>query len=345
MFCSSLVQRPRTLIPTAMRNALGSLLRGPPRGKRRVSRQVCLFALGMIGDVVLALSALRRLIEHHGPQHCVLVVSPSVQALARREFPGVEIVLLPSDAPSLTRDILPLWWRERRQFAAYRFDRCVCFNHQRSLYYEVAVSWADATEDFRLQPETYPALTAGLGTELLAHRRVAELALDRPLELAEILPRFTSVPAGDDGRLLVYPLSRDSSRSLPVTQVVAILRHWRAHRTAPVVLGGSPRDLAVLESYAAACGAAGLGGVTVEAPAGVVAFVAHVAAAGAVLSADSAAGHISTAFDKPTVVLTSRDWLGLCQPWTRSARQKVFLRDAPDAEIAAALDARARSDK
>lgn len=339
MYCSPLLRSPRTLIPAGLREALGLLLGGPPAAKNPANREVCLFALGMIGDAVLALSALRRLIEHHGQQNCVLVVTPAVHALIGREFPGVETVVLPGDASSLTRDILPLWRRERKKFAAYRFARRVCLSHQRSLYYELALSWSDARADFRLLPETYPAEPADTCTELQAHRHITERALGRPVDLAEILPRFNTATASDDGRLLVYPLSLNADKDLPVERVVALLRLWRKRSQAPVVLGGRPDADPALQQYAVSLRAAGMADVTVETPAGVCAFVDHVARAGALLSAESAAAHIGTALDKTSVVVVPPPLWGYGQPWQKSARQHAFRFDAPDAEIAKALPA------
>jgi ADP-heptose:LPS heptosyltransferase len=208
--------------------------------------------------------------------------------------------------------------------------------HLRPPYHDIAVTWIDAARDFRLMREDYPF---GTGGELEAHRRVVSAALGREVAREEILPSFAHFPVSDDGRLLVYPLSQDGTKNVPVERIVKILRLWRARSRAPIVLGGSPRDTATLERYAAAARAAGIDPVTVEAPPGVVAFVEHAAAASAVFSADSAAAHVGAACDKPTVVLMmDRAWHGISLPSPRSGRQQVFLADeADDATVAAAL--------
>ena len=339
MLCSPLPAEPRALLPVQVRNLAAWWLSGPPRGPRSRRRHACLFALGHIGDFVLALSTLRLFVREFGAEQCTLVVLPALAPVVAAELPGVELITLPPYAVSLTREILPIWWRERSQFARDRFAFRIAVNHQRFLYREIVLSWIDAERDFRLLPSTYPHPSPDdQCTELHAHRRLAALVLGRAVMWEEIVPRFTAWTASADGRLLVYPLSNDRSRNVPADQVASILRCWRERQRAPIVLAGSPADTATLRSYAAIAHAAGVAGIVVETPAGVENLVAHVAGASAVLSADSAAGHIGATFDKPTVVLTPAGWYGLCQPWHRSARQKTFvLNEATPEEVAAAL--------
>ncbi len=340
MYCSPQLHPPATVIPAALRDWLGNRLSGKARGPRRAHRRLCVFALGWIGDFVLMLSAIRLVLREQQASDCTLIVSPATAALAQKEFPGVDCLTLPVDCSSLLRDILPLWQRERSRLSAESFDRLVCFSHQRPLHFELALSWIDAGEDFRLLPATYPAVPAGgMCTELLGHWRLVEQVLGRTVDREEMLPRFTSLTPGNDGRLVVYPFSRDAARNLAPAQVVRVLRRWRERSRAPIVLGGGPADEPSLRECAALARLAGLEISGVETPQGVDGLLRHVAEAGAVLSSDSAAGHIAAALDKPCVVITTPGFLGYCQPWARSGRQKVFLDDARDETVAGALPA------
>ncbi len=360
MYCSPLQSSARTIIPAAIREWLGALLSGPLPGSRTRRHAACLFALGRIGDFVLTLSALRLLVREFGATNCVLVVPNPLAILAGREFPGVQCITLPTEAASLMREILPIWWRERNKFSADSFDQLICLSHQRSLYYELALSWIDTARDVRLLPETYPTvsgedvpashrpddggpashrLSDGWCTELLAHQRLVETVLGRAIGQEEILPRFTSLTASEDGRLLIYPFSRDATRCLPLEKVVGVLQNWRARSRGAIVFGGNLVDTPELERYAQAARSTGLDNISIELPSGLDGLLKHVAQAGAVFAADSAAAHVATALDKPSAVMTTRLFYGYCQPWGRSGRQHVFLPDAPADQVAGALPA------
>ncbi len=339
-FFPPFLTEPRTRIPRPVRNWLGSFLLDPPRGPRLRHKQACVLALGRIGDFVLSLATCRLLARELGADQITLVLPPGLAGLAAAELPGVELIPVPAEANGLIRDIVPLWWRERPKFAACRYERRIALNHLRPFYHEIVLSWIDAKTEHALTFESYPAgLADGTCRELQAHRLVASAALARSVDAAELLPLFTRFTPRDDGRLYVYPLAHDGAKDLPPERVGRILRFAIAQRHRPVVLGGSPHDAARLERQATALRAEGLRDITVETPAGVIPFIEHLAAAGAVLSADSAAGHIATAFDKPAVVLMPEAWHGLAQPWARSARQHTFQFRDSDELVAAALAA------
>lgn len=328
----------RTLIPSALRDRLGGLLGGPAPGPRPQERTACLFALGHIGDFVLTLSALRLLAREFDPTRCLVVGTKPLAGLVARELPGVDFISLPMDGPSMLRDILPAWRRERRTLAAYRCARRISFSHQRSLYHELALSWIEAREDFRLLPQTYPLTPEpDTCTELLAHQRLAAQVLGRPVAREEILPAFVSESPSDDGRLLIYPLASTPDRFLPLPHTLASAQQWSATHDGPIVLGGASAERPSLEAYARALHNAGMTRVLVETPAGVEALVRHIANASALLAGDSAAAHIGVAFDKPVTLILPESQLGYCQPWRRSARQHCFTFDSAPEAVARTL--------
>jgi ADP-heptose:LPS heptosyltransferase len=337
MYCSPHLQ-PATLIPTRVRDRLGAVLGGPPPGRHDERYPVCLFALGRIGDFVLMLSALRALVREFGPAACVLVIPTPLAGLVAREFPGVRCVALPTEAASLFRHILPIWRTERPKLAEFHFGQLICLSHQRSLYYELALSWIQTEKTARLVPATYPPTpTEGLCTELLGHWRLVEQVLGRPIPREEILPRFSTQDITDGNQLVVYPLSLDATRSITPEKTAQVLLLWRSQNRAPVIFGGSPGDEPALRQYADLARAAGVQDVSIETPAGLQSLLDHVAHAGAVFAGDSAAAHLAAAFDKPSVVLTNRRFYGYAQPWSRSTRQQVFLHEESPERIAGAL--------
>lgn len=310
------------MLPGWLRQWAGKQLGGPPAGHKTRSRRTCLYAVGRLGDFVLTLSALRCLLAEYGSENCTLVIANAVLPLATREFPRCSLIALPTEGPSLVRDIIPAWWREREKFSREHFELRICLSHQRTLYHETTLSWISASRDLRMLPESYPpAPLDGVCTDLIAHQRVVKSALGHPVGHNEILPQFSSVPSSDDHRLLVYPLSRDAERCLPVELVIESLRLWRQRSSAPIVFGGSPGDTRMLEKFLHAARQAGIDHVTIEIPTGVNGFIEHIARAGAVLSTETAAAHVATALDKLTVVMLGGGLQGLCYPWRRSNRQ------------------------
>lgn len=322
MYCSTLIRPEQTRIPRPLREWIGQRLSGPPPGSHHRQAKACLYAVGRIGDFVLMLSALRLLIDHFGSAHTVLVLAHAARPLAAKEFPGVRCLTLPPEGAGVMRDLWPTWRAHRAQFAKDHFDCVISLRHQRTLYHEVTLSWISASTDVRLMPADYPQqANPDLSTELLAHRVLVERVLGRPVAPAEIIPRFTTIPVSDDGRLVIYPLSQDEQRCLSVTQVTSLLRLWRQSSSAAIIFGGSQADASRLAPYLKAAAANGLTGMNVETPAGIEALIDHLAQAGAVLASESGAAHIATALDKRAVILTGGGLQGLCYPWRRSPRQ------------------------
>ena len=58
--------------------------------------RVAVVKLDRLGDAVLALGAIHTLIQEFGSQSCLLVVSPQAEVLMRREFPKVDLLVLPA---------------------------------------------------------------------------------------------------------------------------------------------------------------------------------------------------------------------------------------------------------
>lgn len=330
MLCSPMLRPDRTRLPAALRDWLGAKLSGPPRARDPQHLTACIYTVGRLGDFVLALSAIRLLVEHFGAANCALVTSPAVAGLAAEEFPGAHIITLPTEGASLTRHILPAWFRHRSKFRRWHFTHRINLRHQRTLHHEVTYSWIRADRDLHCAPEFYPASAAhGFSTELLAHAQVVGSMLGRDLVPEEIAPRFKSLTPSDDHRLLVYPLSRDRLRCLAPEIVVAALRRWRERYQGSIVFGGSTAEADSLMPYLAAAQQAGLRDVSVEVKDGVAAFFAHVAKAGTILTTETAAAHVATALDKRAIILLGGGFHGLCFPWSRSSRQLIVQHQLP----------------
>src|ERR1035437_9081597 len=120
---------------------------------RKVGRRyaVAIIKMDRLGDFVLAVSAIRRLIERYGESECLLVVSPLTSALAKREFPCVEILVLPWGLSHIRT--LGATMRYRRMVSRLRVDTVVCLRHQRWDYEEIVISWFAAERSIRVLDE------------------------------------------------------------------------------------------------------------------------------------------------------------------------------------------------
>ena len=273
---------------------------------------------------MLTVSALRTMLAVWGEERCLLVVSQAAAPLAACEFPRTPRVVLPDLAPSLTRHLVPAWWRERRQFRGIACERVVCLSHHRDLYKQVVLSWIATDRLHLLERATYPTVHAeGWCLELVAHQRLAEAALGRALASDEVLPRLTSIQATDGETLVVCPLASEPIRRVPESVLVPALARWRNRSRAPITLSGPSGAAAELARLAATLHAAAPGPIEVAAGDSFGEFLARLARAGAVLAAESGPGHLATALDKRAVIAVGGGLHGLCAPWRRSARQTI----------------------
>lgn len=327
-------------IRSAVLRVLAGLRARAPQAEA-ASPRVCLFKPDRIGDFVLALGTMRRLTEEHGEVNCEIVVLEPVAELARAEFPRARVVALPDVAVS--RHLLQAsacWLKWRRPLSTVTADTVICLRHHRDLAEECALLWLNARHVLGLQNSRHEisefdqaALPSSLTSaapraaatepplclELAGHRALLRLALGREVRSEEVLPQLVSVTPEPGRALLLAPFSSSLLKDYPDAQLVeALALHGSAM---PLQLTGSPAQRPRLErlcqSLKLRCGAA----VEVLPDGSVIDLVRAIARARAVVTVDSAAAHIATAMDKPTVILHNGTRHGEFGPWQRSGRQ------------------------
>ncbi|MEQ2006016.1 MAG: glycosyltransferase family 9 protein [Limisphaerales bacterium] len=308
--------------------------------------RVCLFKPDRIGDFVLALGAMRLLTEKHGEANCEIVVLEPVAELARAEFPRACVVALPVVAAMRhLPQAVTSWLKWRKVLAAVTADTVVCLRHHRNLAEECALLWLNARHVVGLQNSRHeisefdqaalpPSLTSAVQRpaatetphclELAGHRALLRLALGREVCGEEVLPQFVSVMPEPGSALLLAPFSSSALKDYPDAQLAeALAMHGPVM---PFQLIGSPAQRPRLESLGKSikllCGTA----AEVLPDGSVPDLVRAIARARAVVTVDSAAAHIATAMDKPTVVLHNGTRFGEFGPWHRSARQRWLVK-------------------
>src|SRR5688500_441975 len=88
-------KRWRPVVERRLRRWLTVALAGPHGAAARRANGVAIVKLDRLGDFVLALGAVRRLLAHFGPDS-LLVISAVAEPLAAREFPEVPRIVMPA---------------------------------------------------------------------------------------------------------------------------------------------------------------------------------------------------------------------------------------------------------
>lgn len=329
------------------RVALRVLSRWPARRPTRAGAgggKVCFFKPDRIGDFVLALGAMRQLAAAHEEERCEFVVAAAVAELARAEFPRATVFALPPLRPRRHLLRVAASWRQWRPvLAGLEADTVICLRHHRSVEEECALLWLGAGRVIGLEnsgheisaahqaalpgtlTEAVPrplAASPSLCLELECHRQLLRRALRRETTDQEILPRLTSVRPESGDTLLLAPFSSSWLKDYPAARLLEALARALPRLPGPLALTGSAEQLPRLETLRGMvhrrCGV----DAQIQAGATLDTFIAAVARARAVLTVDTAAAHIATALDKPTVILHNGTRYGEFGPWHRSARQR-----------------------
>jgi len=327
-----------------------SLARPPVRRPAARRFRAAIYKVDLIGDFVLALSAIRLALAQYGEERCLLVVSPQAEPLAAMEFPRTERLVLP---PSVGhRRLVQTGLLARRKLRDYACEEVLCLRHQRWDWDELVLGWLAAKRTHVLHDETslgyyrdrntharWPGAGAGLPEpnrggmpvsapsgdwcrELRLHRELLSGAFIGDLPAVDVLPRFLSVEAVGAGRGIgVAPFSSVLIKDWPEKLLVVALRELRHLTQEPIVLWGGAGQLSRLQHLAVRLRADGVTGVECAPVLPLAGFVRQVAEARFILSADSAAAHIATALDRPTLALMGGGHYGQFAPWQKSARQ------------------------
>jgi ADP-heptose:LPS heptosyltransferase len=302
-------------------------------------RRACIYKVDRVGDLVLALGALHRLVQHYGSDECRLVVSDVAAPLAAAEFPHVPRWEVPADAAGVWRDIRPWRGRLAPEWARETFDEIVCLRHTRSLWRDVSMSWihARAWRGLGERPERHrvftghrPALDSAYpahagppwSRELLAHRDVVGRVTGTVPGWAELHPHLESVAVtrGDDW--VLCPFGHDPIRDYPAERWAEAWRIAAVPAGVIRVIGPATRAVELEQLAARLRAVAGRARVDVESNLSLPDFIARLAGARGIVTVESAAAHLATAFDKPAVVVLGGGHFEWLSPWGERRRQE-----------------------
>ena len=184
--------------------------------ERRHFRLVIL-KLDRLGDAVLALGAMRRLMNEHGEADTLLIVSPIAEPLLRGEFPRAAFLVMPAFCERLCPDLIQALAHHARALRGIAAEVLVCLRHQPSDYLHAITGLVNAAKTFatawsgprehtslahpRCETAPYPEQGGDSCRELEAHRRLLELVFKSPVTLEDVTPRLGSGDSGESARL------------------------------------------------------------------------------------------------------------------------------------------------
>ncbi len=306
-----------------------------PRRKRRGYR-LTILKLDRLGDAVLSLGAVRLLIKEFGDQATLLIVSPVAEPLFRREFPTVELLVIPPFCARFWPDFVLTMVRHAAVLRAISTDRLVCLRHQPSDYLHAiarmteaksvhACKWVKPWERVcltfpRCRPIPYPERATDDCLELAAHRLVVASVLGRPVGLDEVRPFLAADSLDTNGSLLVCPAAGSEIRQYPPPQLAAAIGLFLQSVPSISVRFCLPPEMS-RQPWEQALREAGIVRVTWHHPEGVNELIQAMGEARLVLAPDSASAHLATALNKPGVFLLGGGHFGMFAPWRRSPQQ------------------------
>ena len=307
----------------------------------RPYRPVGIYKVDRVGDFVLALGAIRRIVQAEGAKNCLLIISPYVQELAAREFPSVEQVVV---QPFLT-GLRPLlrYLRSRSGENLFRLGvgKLICLRHHRFFLENIILGFIPAGEtwgavnselaresgqwlgsiSFDHTCRTFPELP-GEPSEMSRHRAVVDCFFGYAVEVADVVPCMEAGSADLVRFVGVSPYGSAAVRDFPLDLLASTGRFlWREHHL-PLRLLSPREDANRYGELADRLTRAGVPSVEVRVCPTLADLIDAVSECRLVLSVETATAHLATALDRPLIALVGGGHYGWLAPWWRSSRQK-----------------------
>lgn len=313
--------------------------------------RVAIFKPDRLGDFVLALGAIRRIVNCMGAQRCVLIISKFSREIAAREFPKVEAVEVPYFSQRLQETRRALREIIGRPIFRTGVDRLVNLRHHR-VPHEDLVCAAIPT---RVSVGSLPTPLGELPGELIRrrlefdqsvasclifdgqcqelgwHAAVVSSFLGQPIAVSEILPVLQSRHSeSSEPWITVCPFGSCKIRDLPEPLLVAAAvegakRKLGLRLAAPA--GEEDRFRALAARLRSA--APGAVNIAVQATPRLEDLIQSLATARLVITTETATAHLATALDCPTITVVGGGHYGVFYPWHRSPRQRWLVNQLP----------------
>lgn len=308
-----------------------------------------------IGDFILATGCIRHLARAKGEKNLVIAVRADVAPLAATEFPEAEIIPLPLRLKRRVLNLalvnilncLPAWGR----MSMLQVDAAICLRSMRAYLHTFffctpRAKRRIACENLLLanprvrrpavekwmqrlfQPTLlkYPEAGCGLPLDIEANRIVLEELLGEPVSPHEILPTLSARRGKVTDFWVLAPFSSTPSKDYPAASWARALLEIQPH--VPIRLAASPNQQESLRKFARELLEVGLEKMDFLPPSSLPDFVQTIAAAGLVLTVDTAAAHMACATGTPAVIVSAGQHPGVYAPYSPNGRQAWLLPSA-----------------
>jgi ADP-heptose:LPS heptosyltransferase len=314
-------------------------------GKNADGEDVVLFKPDRIGDFVLATGVIDLFQKEFAGQKLKLVVSELLEDLARHQFPDLEVIAIPRSGDSFGSGLVSNFFVAKRLLRDANPEKLISLRYHPTLYEDLilrglsrAQSYGSGPTDLggghellrlrKFKPGTafsYPD-QSGLPDwplELEAHRRLAEVVLNRAVSPGEVTPSMSRFASESNGSLLILPFGSEAIRNYPRALLVEAVRAAGLPEGIEIRLSGERSQSTALDELAGLLSKpAGRRQVHTVYPQSIVGLAEEVAAARCVLTMESAGAHLAAALDKPSVTIIGGGHFGAFGPWQKSKRQK-----------------------
>lgn len=344
------IGRPQLVKKLIYRAAL-TILRLIGFGGNRHNYGMLLFKTDRIGDFVLATGLIDLLSQKRDPSKITLMVSTIVEPLARREFPRLTIIAVPSVTDNFRGGLFSGWISARRKNRGLRYREIVNLRYHPTLFEDLLLcsiradrtigsnrtvvgesDWLRRLRAFKAD-ETVEYPEAALGEkvclELEAHRRLGELVLGESVPLKSIMPRLLATSRVSENTFLFVPFSSQPVKDYPIDALAEAVGTAGLPVNVHLILCGEPFFAMQLEDLSSRLRGRGLNRIDVVIPKNLENFVKCVGDARCVFSMDSAAAHIATALDKSGVFILGGGHFPKFAPWQKSSRQQWIFKEIP----------------
>lgn len=322
--------------------------------RRRASaapyKRAAIIKLGKLGDGVLALGAIRTLVEHFGSQHCVIVASPYAVDLFSSEFPSVETLTVTTNHSTLRRSLVDLYRHRGHPLFRSGVETLVSLQHHRTLHDDVIASsipssfaWGLGNSELGIDglrdqiasaafsfdnrtPE--PPKDGAICRELSLHSCLLSAVLERPVSAGDLRPQIVVEELNPLPVIGLAPFSGSALRDIPMPLLISGCRKAQSIGFDVHIWTPSPDDPRAA-SLAAQLGRASRARVTLIHTRTTADLLLAISKVSLSVAAESGPAHLATALNLPLVAILGGGHFGWFAPWARSGRQQWLFSRQP----------------